>query len=133
VTGEEESRKEKEEERIKTEEQTKNKSSTLSLRFGLQYHTYWGQNLLLVGSSPTLGNWNVSGGHIMRWLPGNYWELDVEFPELSVFEYKYVVVLLDGDRFVDVQRWEERNNRYFDLTSFESKELTKLKTQLWNY
>jgi len=135
VTGKEE----KEEARRKTqekEEQTKNKRSNVSIHFELQYNTYWGQNLVLVGSSPTLGNWNVARGQRMRWLPGNYWELDVELNsmfEYKMFEYKYVVVLIDVDTLIDVQRWEERNNRYFDLTRFDSNELTIRKTQLWNF
>jgi len=103
----------------------------ISIRFGIHYDTYWGQNIVLVGSSPNLGKWNPSRGQRMTWMPGNYWELEVEFTETGVIEYKYVVVLVDGDRFVEIERWEERNNRRSDLTKMLDSNSTK-HAEFWN-
>jgi len=107
------------------EQERENKKSTIS--FLLQYDTQWGENLVLVGSSPTFGDWNATRGQRMKWLPGNYWELTVKLIEPR-FEYKYVVVLLDGVRFVDVQHWEERNNRHCDLTGIKH----ETRREVWN-
>jgi len=67
----------------------------------------------------------------MTWLSGNYWKSEVEFAESSLIEYKYVVVLVDVDRFVDIQRWEERNNRFCDLTQIIDSNQTN-HPEFWN-
>jgi len=100
------------------------------VKFVIQYDTYFGQNLYLVGSTPNIGSWDLYQGKRMKCLPGNYWEIEIELNEQTVFEYKFVVVLLDGDLIVDVQRWEERENRKFDLTRFQASQ--KL-TEFWDY
>jgi len=108
-----------------------NDTSKISIGFGVQYDTSWGQNLVLVGSSPSLGNWDPAHGQRMTWLSGNYWKSEVEFAESSLIEYKYVVVLVDVDRFVDIQRWEERNNRFCDLTQIIDSNQTN-HPEFWN-
>ncbi|MFR9534569.1 MAG: 4-alpha-glucanotransferase [Rikenellaceae bacterium] len=69
-------------------------------------------SLVMVGSSPELGEWNVADGIVMCDGDHPYWRtpsLEIT-PELLASEYKFVIV----DRIIDhVIAWEQGTNRNF--------------------
>lgn len=55
----------------------------------------FGQNVLLTGSSPELGEWDLSRAARMEWSEGrngeHHWSASVELPAGADVEYKFVI------------------------------------------
>ncbi|CAK0784239.1 hypothetical protein CVIRNUC_007443 [Coccomyxa viridis] len=64
----------------------------------VNYHCEWGQQVVLVGSSQRLGNWQADDGLEMQWNEGDVWTIDLDLPlENGIdMEYKYVIRGPDG-------------------------------------
>lgn len=83
----------------------------VSVSFRIPYYTQWGQSLVVCGSEPVLGSWNVKRGLLLS--PVHQGDELIWFGTISVAkgfgscEYSYYVV--DGDR--NVLRWEMGNKR----------------------
>ncbi|KAL4535302.1 hypothetical protein Ndes2526B_g06200 [Nannochloris sp. 'desiccata'] len=88
---------------------------TVTIRFSIPFHTYFGQHLRVVGGCESLGNWNLDNALPMVWAEGDIWSAEAQLPadqELSV-EYKYVVCEADGQ---DVgAAWKPGNNFVISL------------------
>ena len=83
---------------------------TVTVSFRLPYYTKWGQHLLVCGSEPILGAWNVKKGLLLS--PYNQdgeliWSGGIPVPADFRCEYNYYVV--DDER--NVLRWEVGNKR----------------------
>ncbi len=66
------------------------------------------QHLLLVGSTPKLGNWDPTRGLKLQWGPGHSWQGSVPVPSEDLHEtVEAKVVLWDGQAY----RWEAGPNR----------------------
>ncbi|XP_074306803.1 4-alpha-glucanotransferase DPE2 [Silene latifolia] len=104
------------------------KSVTVSFR--IPYFTHWGQSLLVCGSVPLLGSWNVKRGFVLT--PTNHgseliWHGSVEVPSGLECEYSYYVV--DDDK--NVLRCEMGQKRKFILPeSVQDGEIVELH-DLW--
>ncbi|GMP97966.1 hypothetical protein CsSME_00046023 [Camellia sinensis var. sinensis] len=77
----------------------------VSLSFRIPYYTHWGQSLLVCGSEPALGSWNVKKGLLLS--PHHQgdelvWHGTIAVPDGFGCEYSYYVV--DDDK--NVLRWE---------------------------
>ena len=48
--------------------------------FRVQYNTRLGQEILLVGSSPHLGEWSVANACTLRWTEGGVWTSTLSLP-----------------------------------------------------
>lgn len=84
--------------------------SSVSLLFKLPYYTQWGQSLLIAGSEPALGSWNVKQGLSLSPVhQGNelFWFGSVSVATGFTCEYKYYVV----DDHRNVLRWEAGEKR----------------------
>lgn len=68
----------------------------MNLRFSIEYHTRWGQELRVVGSSPELGEWSVDQAPRMTYSTGGMWSLSIELPAESAFAVRYKYCLLHG-------------------------------------
>jgi hypothetical protein len=56
---------------------------------GVQLQTKPGQNVVLVGSHPSLGSWSLDGALPMTWSEGHVWKASIELPADSMdLEYK---------------------------------------------
>lgn len=83
----------------------------VSVSFRIPYYTQWGQSLVVCGSEPVLGSWNVKRGLLLS--PVHNGDELIWFGTISVAkgfgscEYSYYVV--DDDR--NVLRWEMGNKR----------------------
>ncbi|MEV0124300.1 carbohydrate-binding module family 20 domain-containing protein [Streptomyces sp. NPDC050703] len=58
--------------------------------FKVNATTQWGQNIYVTGNRPELGNWNPANAKKLD--PSAYpvWNLDVDLPKGTAFEYKYL-------------------------------------------
>jgi len=61
------------------------------VRFSIEREVDWGQNIVLVGGHPLLGDWNANDGVPLDWVGGVRWEVEMEMPHYELIEYKYVV------------------------------------------
>ncbi|GAB2773958.1 4-alpha-glucanotransferase [Hymenobacter luteus] len=80
------------------------------LRFTLPFRTAWGQRLVVCGSLPSLGHWNLHQALNLHYLPEHgLWTQEISLPDdqLDPVEYKYVL-LDEGD---GGQHWEWGPNR----------------------
>ncbi|GAB2267087.1 4-alpha-glucanotransferase dpe2 [Dionaea muscipula] len=83
---------------------------SMNVTFRIPYYTHWGQSLLVCGSEPLLGSWNVKKGLLLSpWNLGNelIWRGSIEVPSEFGCEYSYYVV--DDKR--NVLRWEMGKKR----------------------
>jgi hypothetical protein len=56
---------------------------------GVQLQTKPGQNVVLVGSHPSMGSWSLDGALPMTWTDGHVWKASIEVPADSMdLEYK---------------------------------------------
>lgn len=85
---------------------------TSGVSFAVNATTSWGQNVYMTGNRPELGNWNP--GSTLKLDPAAYlvWKLDVELPEGTSFEYKYIRKDESGK-----VTWESGANRTATVTS----------------
>lgn len=82
----------------------------VTVSFRIPYYTQWGQYLLVCGSEPVLGSWNVKKGLLLSPYHQDgelIWSGSIPVPAEFKCEYSYYVV--DDDR--NVLRWELGNKR----------------------
>lgn len=85
-----------------------------SIRFAVHYGTQPNQNLVLVGGSHLLGDWDLKRGLRLGHLGSGQWMLEVILPNAfnaEELEYKYVLV----DDHHDVTFWEAGPNRVLSI------------------
>lgn len=83
---------------------------SVNVSFRLPYYTQWGQSLLVCGSEPVLGSWNVKKGLLLS--PNHHdselvWCGSITVPSGLNCEYSYHVV----DDNKNVLRWEAGKKR----------------------
>ena len=84
--------------------------NSVTLLFKLPYYTQWGQSLLIAGSEPALGSWNVKQGMSLSPVYQDnelIWCGSVSVVAGFTCEYKYYVV----DDSKNVLRWEAGEKR----------------------
>jgi 4-alpha-glucanotransferase len=84
--------------------------NSVTLLFKLPYYTQWGQSLLIAGSEPALGSWNVKQGVSLSPVHQDselIWCGSVSVVAGFTSEYKYYVV----DDKKNVLRWEAGEKR----------------------
>lgn len=79
------------------------------LRFYLRYHTYYGQDLYLLGNVPALGNDVPEHAHRMQWLNEEWWYADIQLApgETFILQYQYFVKELEEVTYEGaVREWQ---------------------------
>jgi hypothetical protein len=67
-------------------------SQMVQITFSIQYATQYGEQVFIVGSNKTFGEWNEVHGKALNWSGDCWWTLQVELDASELpFEYKYVV------------------------------------------
>ncbi|WP_426489648.1 4-alpha-glucanotransferase [Hymenobacter sp. 102] len=80
------------------------------LRFTLPFRTAWGQRLVVCGSLPSLGQWNLDQALSLHYQPeSGFWTQEISLPDdqLGTVEYKYVLL----DERDGGKHWEWGPNR----------------------
>lgn len=88
--------------------------NSVKISFRIPYFTQWGQSLLVCGSVPVLGSWNVKKGVLL--LPSQQgseliWSGSITVPRGFQCQYSYYVV--DDNKIV--LRWEMGKKRELTL------------------
>ncbi|MFG2680500.1 carbohydrate-binding module family 20 domain-containing protein [Streptomyces sp. NPDC048392] len=63
---------------------------TSGVSFAVGANTSWGQNVYVTGNRPELGDWNPAGALALDAAAYPVWKRDVELPEGTTFQYKYL-------------------------------------------
>lgn len=81
--------------------------------FSIVYNSFYGEEVCILGSSPKLGNWKLSGALHLKWHSGNLWkgEIKIEVEDLQDFEFKFVIVEKG-----EIKHWESGNNNIINFT-----------------
>ncbi|MCB2378501.1 4-alpha-glucanotransferase [Hymenobacter sp. BT635] len=80
------------------------------LRFTLPFYTAWGQRLVVCGSEPALGSWNLAQALALHYHPASgTWSQEISLPDdqAGTVEYKYILL----DERTGNQDWEWGENR----------------------
>lgn len=87
---------------------------SVKLKFRIPYYTEWGQSLVVCGSEPMLGSWNVKKGLLLSPVHEGdelIWTRTIAVPCNFNCDYRYYVV----DDAKNVIRWEMGNERKLSL------------------
>ena len=88
-----------------------NLENEYEIKFSIKYQTNPGQNILIYGNLPQLGNWKQPV-LILKWNEGHIWNGTLNLPiNINYFEYKFVCETSDQS----FRRWEQGFNRIFLL------------------
>lgn len=94
---------------------------TVLVRFKLMKECAFGQQFLIVGDNPVLGEWNPSGGVPLSWSEGHVWTADVYVPMGKAIKYKFI--LMDATEAIAWQPGPDRMIKPWDtektITIFE--------------
>ena len=52
----------------------------MTLSFALPYRCEFGQNLSIIGSTTSLGSWDIDQSVDMEWTDGDVWRVELEIP-----------------------------------------------------
>ncbi|NJN26978.1 MAG: 4-alpha-glucanotransferase [Cyclobacteriaceae bacterium] len=74
----------------------------MKIKFNINYHTVWGQNLYICGTSDLLGSINPSNALLMKSSGQGNWQLEIDLPKSSSLHYKYLL----KDERGEEQLWE---------------------------
>ncbi|GGF03471.1 4-alpha-glucanotransferase [Hymenobacter cavernae] len=81
------------------------------LRFSLPYRTAWGQRLLVCGSEPTLGQWQLDQALALQYDEANgRWHHEITLPDAAAGTVTYKYILMEHD----TPQWEWGPNRTID-------------------
>ncbi|MCG8309572.1 MAG: 4-alpha-glucanotransferase [Cytophagales bacterium] len=72
----------------------------MNLKFKVNYHTIWGQNVLVSGSCKELGNNNPDNALPLNYMDNGDWEASVKIDSMTIkkIEYKYLIKNETDDR-----------------------------------
>jgi len=85
----------------------KSPQSSVSFKFSIHYHAEFESQLVLSGSIPELGLWNLEKSQKLVWSEGDVWTMEISLKASQTFEYKYVVF----DPKSKKAQWEATQNR----------------------
>ena len=92
--------------RNQNKEQNDNKIEINKINFEIKYDTSYGEEVGILGSNNTLGNWDVNNIFYLKWNYGNIWKgkINVDKPYKN-FEFKFVVTFGGNIKY-----WENGDN-----------------------
>lgn len=63
--------------------------AAVQLDVGVRVATKLGQDVVLVGSHPTMGSWSIDDALPLQWTDGHVWRASIELPpDCAEVEYK---------------------------------------------
>ncbi|KAM5583279.1 phosphoglucan, water dikinase, chloroplastic-like [Rosa sericea] len=72
-------------------------SKTVHVQFQLHKKCRFGDNFLLVGNEPIIGQWNPSSAIPLNWSDGNIWTVDLDIPIDRAIQFKFILKKSTGD------------------------------------
>ena len=80
------------------------------IKFEIEYHTQWGEQLCIGGSLPQLGSWNEGQESPMVFRGDGKWDFEIQVKKPTSFSYKYCIKYPDGHI-----QWEFGENRTVEV------------------
>jgi len=77
----------------------------INITFRINYHTVWGQNLYICGSSTELGSWDEDKALRMTYLDNGNWSIEVKLKALPDKPIRYKYFLEDQQRNEITWEW----------------------------
>ncbi len=84
--------------------------------YQMEYQTYMGQELGVIGSISQIGNWDQGNATKLRWTDGNIWIVDIYLNGITEFEYKFIFIENNW-----VKTWEDGNNRLYNFNEIKGR------------
>ena len=84
--------------------------------YQMQYQTFMGQELGVIGSISQIGNWDQGNATKLRWTDGNIWIVDIYLNGITEFEYKFIFIENNW-----VKTWEDGNNRFYNFNEIKGR------------
>ena len=81
--------------------------------FCLTYHSVFGEEVGIIGSSEKLGNWEENSVKIMKWNKGNIWTREEELNINNLVDFEFKFVILEKNK---IKKWESGNNNIVNFT-----------------
>nr|XP_011460942.1 PREDICTED: uncharacterized protein LOC101300709 [Fragaria vesca subsp. vesca] len=72
-------------------------SKTVHVQFRLHKKCSYGDNFLLVGNEPIIGQWNPYSAVPLNWSDGNIWTVDLDIPIDRAIQFKFILKKSTGD------------------------------------
>ena len=92
----------------------------MKITFKVNYHTRWGQNVYISGSSEELGKNNTKEAYPLQYITDGNWEVELEFSnKTSRIDYKYLIKNGSEEDII----WEWGTPREIDLSGIKSNEI----------
>jgi len=91
----------------------------MKIHFKLPYHTYWGQQLLVSGNIPELGNGEISKALTLNFQAPEEWyaEIDVHLKESFELNYKYILFTEQNGQYVE--EWGDDRHMKLDSSKMD--------------
>lgn len=103
-------------------------AANVSVEFKVGRHTFFGQQVKVVGDNEQLGSWNPEKATALKWGEGDIWTCTMEVPRSAgQLEYKYILV--DPDTLNC--SWEGGSNRVVALPKDSAQEKLHLQ-DIWS-
>ncbi|XP_024535460.1 uncharacterized protein LOC9637431 isoform X4 [Selaginella moellendorffii] len=95
------------------------------VKFVLQRQCMFGEHFKVIGGHPALGEWDPRAAIPLEWSDGHNWTTELDVPQGSVFEYKFVLQCQNG-----WIHWQPGPNRVF---STPEKKPSLVVSQTWDF
>ena len=93
----------------------------LSIAFSVNFNTFPGENVCVLGSIPEFGNWGLNGALFLGWNKGNIWKGERKIErDIRYFEFKFVVEEKNKIKF-----WQEGRNNTINLEEITKDRINK--------
>ena len=99
------------------------------VRFQLQFHTVYGQELFISGNHPLLGNGNPDEAVAMQYDNDSFWSVEIDFSAENLMHpihYQYILRNANG-----VWNFESGDNKVLDPSVINAPNITTV--DAWNY
>lgn len=92
----------------------------MKITFNIEYHTQWGQRIIILGKIPALGAEDPRNGLPLDYLPGGQWKQTIELSNaVKTLHYRYLLVD-DHGNILDSE-WDQ--NRELSLSAYRASEI----------
>eukprot|EP00919_Chromeraceae_sp_WS-2016_P005009 GHVR01011877.1.p1 GENE.GHVR01011877.1~~GHVR01011877.1.p1 ORF type:complete len:184 (+),score=38.00 GHVR01011877.1:36-587(+) len=82
-------------------------SPSIKVTLSIKFETKFGEDMCILGNSPTLGCWQPDKAAHLVWTDGHLWTVTVDVPkDFETLEYKFVLYIKSSNKIV----WEDGNN-----------------------
>lgn len=92
----------------------------MKITFNVEYHTQWGQRIVVIGDRPELGNGEPPAALRLDYLADGKWEQNIQLPP-GVKKLSYRYALVDDQGHILDEEWGY--DRTLDLTAYKATEI----------